>query len=101
MDTKQEMQDIDINKTISQNLKIARQVKGFTVKDMGKMLGITYQQFQKYETGKNAISIFKLLKIANYLGLPVDFFFKTFDLNNPNNLLAPKPENLQNSEFFL
>lgn len=72
----------NINQIIAANLKIARQVKGLTLKDMGEMLGITYQQFQKYETGKNAISICKLLFIANHLNIPVTFFFKEFKLDN-------------------
>jgi transcriptional regulator with XRE-family HTH domain len=71
----------NINQIIAINLRIARQVKGLTLKDMGEMLGITYQQFQNYETGKNSISIGKLLVIANHLDLPVNFFFEEFKLN--------------------
>lgn len=71
----------DIENIVANNLKIARRIRDVTLKDLSCVLGVTYQQVQKYETGKNSISIGKLLVIANHLNLPITFFFEEFKLN--------------------
>lgn len=72
--------ETNISIIIATNLRIARQVKGLTLQDVGKVLGITYQQCQKYETGKHTIPICKLLIVANHMNLPINFFFEKFEL---------------------
>ena len=42
---------------------------------MGEALGISFQQVQKYENGRNRVSAGKLHKIADILGAPVSSFF--------------------------
>ena len=39
-------------------------------------LGLTFQQVQKYERGANRISASKLFQIAQFLEVPVSFFFE-------------------------
>jgi transcriptional regulator with XRE-family HTH domain len=39
-------------------------------------LGITFQQVQKYEKGKNRVSASRLQQIANIFQVPVSFFFE-------------------------
>jgi transcriptional regulator with XRE-family HTH domain len=70
----------NIDKIIASNLKIARKVKGLTLKDMGLILGITYQQCQKYETGSQSVPLCKLVTISKHLNLPINFFFEKFEL---------------------
>jgi transcriptional regulator with XRE-family HTH domain len=72
------LEEANINETIARNIKIIRRLKGLTLKDMGEILNVTGQQVQKYEAGKNPISINKLLILANALGLSVTFFFEEF-----------------------
>jgi transcriptional regulator with XRE-family HTH domain len=43
--------------------------------ELGKALGITFQQIQKYEKGANRIGAGRLQQIANILSIPVTFFF--------------------------
>jgi hypothetical protein len=43
---------------------------------LGEMLGLTFQQVQKYEKGTNRISVGRLLDIANVLGVGVDYFYE-------------------------
>jgi len=76
-----EVDENNINQVIAKNLKIARQVKGLTLKDVGAILGITGQQAQKYESGKNPIAIDKLMLLSKHLNLPISFFFKTFEMH--------------------
>jgi transcriptional regulator with XRE-family HTH domain len=42
---------------------------------LGALLGVTFQQVQKYERGTNRIGSGRLHKIAEALDVPVTFFF--------------------------
>ena len=42
---------------------------------LGEMIGVTYQQIQKYEKGINKVSAERLSIIAENLKVPVNFFF--------------------------
>jgi len=44
--------------------------------DLGDSLGITFQQIQKYEKGKNRISSSRLHQIARVLGVTPPYFFQ-------------------------
>jgi transcriptional regulator with XRE-family HTH domain len=72
------IEESNVNDIIAENIKIARRMKGLTLKEVGLLLGITGQQVQKYEAGKNPIAIDKLLVLARKLGLPINFFFEKF-----------------------
>jgi transcriptional regulator with XRE-family HTH domain len=65
----------DNDKLIGRNIRLARNFRGMSAAKLGKLLGISYQQIQKYEYGKNRISALKLNLIANSLFFPIDFFF--------------------------
>ena len=43
------------------------------------MVGVTYQQIQKYEKGTNKVSAERLSRIANALKVPVRFFFERME----------------------
>jgi transcriptional regulator with XRE-family HTH domain len=42
---------------------------------LSEMIGISYQQIQKYEKGMDSISVDRLVQIARALNLPLDLFF--------------------------
>lgn len=42
---------------------------------LGEMLGLTFQQVQKYEKGINRIGASRLFELANVLGVNVQFFY--------------------------
>src|SRR5262249_18445354 len=42
---------------------------------LGEMLGITFQQVQKYEKGSNRISASRLYYLAQILGVQIQFFY--------------------------
>jgi len=76
--------ETNVNQVIAKNLKIARNIKGLTLKDVGAILGITGQQAQKYESGKNPIAIDKLTHLSKHYNFPITFFFKEFQLPEDN-----------------
>lgn len=48
---------------------------GLTQQKLAVMVGITFQQLQKYETGFNKISASRLIDFSEALGVPVDYFY--------------------------
>lgn len=65
--------DVHVGQRIAQ-LRIAR---GLTQSDLARRAGpLTFQQFQKYESGANRVSASRLLQVAVALGVPVAYFFE-------------------------
>ncbi|WP_370931756.1 helix-turn-helix domain-containing protein [Bartonella sp. DGB1] len=64
--------DIQVGNRINKQ----RRALGITQKQLGKLLGVTFQQIQKYEKGINRISASSLLEIARLLEVPLSFFFQ-------------------------
>ena len=43
---------------------------------LGDLLGLTFQQVQKYEKGVNRIGAGRLYEVSRILGVPIDFFYE-------------------------
>jgi len=43
---------------------------------LGELLGLTFQQVQKYEKGVNRIGAGRLFEIAKILGVKIDYFYE-------------------------
>lgn len=69
---KKDISSSQVNTQIGKNIRIHRSIRGLTLETVGKELGLTYQQVQKYESGKNAVSIATLLKLAIVFQVPID-----------------------------
>jgi transcriptional regulator with XRE-family HTH domain len=48
---------------------------GYNQTDLGRALGVTFQQVQKYEKGANRISASKLWDIARFFRTDISYFF--------------------------
>ncbi len=71
----------NIDKLVSKRLKIRRVMLGLSQQDIGKAVGVSIQQIQKYEKATNRISSGKLFAIAKYLKVPVTYFYEKSDDN--------------------
>lgn len=60
-----------IDKAIGGRLKMYRQRANISQTALGKHLGVSFQQVQKYENGTNRISAATLIKISRALNVPV------------------------------
>lgn len=49
---------------------------GYNQSDLGRALGLTFQQIQKYEKGANRISASKLWDIARFFNVDIAYFFE-------------------------
>lgn len=65
----------DIDLAIGEKIKAKRLEAGLGQNDLAKMLGITFQQLQKYEKGVNRVSAASLYKISLCLNCDISFFF--------------------------
>ncbi|MGZ2488321.1 transcriptional regulator with XRE-family HTH domain [Rhizobium pisi] len=64
---------VDIH--VGQQLRIRRVHSNLSQTELGQKVGLSYQQVQKYESGKNRISASMLYEIASGLNVPVGCFF--------------------------
>jgi len=48
---------------------------GMSQEKLGELLGLTFQQVQKYEKGANRIGASRLFDISQILAVPVSYFF--------------------------
>ena len=67
---------IGINKLIGRRIKEFRLLREMTLKELSNMLGITFQQLQKYEKGQNNIRAYRLYRISKILNVKFEDFFK-------------------------
>lgn len=61
---------------IGANIKTLRTRKGWTQAEAGEVLGVSWQQFAKYETGKNRITADALFKLARLFRIKPALFFE-------------------------
>jgi transcriptional regulator with XRE-family HTH domain len=48
---------------------------GLSQEKLGEMLGLTFQQVQKYEKGVNRIGASRLFDLSHVLGVPIQYFY--------------------------
>ena len=70
--------DDNFNKHLGNKLKLRRLALGLTQTKVAKAINVTFQQIQKYEKGTNGVSSIRLLQLANYIKVPVNYFFEDF-----------------------
>ena len=69
----------EADKRVGACVRAARVKAGLSQSKLAVELGITFQQLQKYEKGKNRIAVSTLLLIADALSLPVQSFFDSVE----------------------
>jgi transcriptional regulator with XRE-family HTH domain len=64
---------------VGKRVRHRRWMVGMTQQQLGDIVGIKFQQIQKYETGMNRISASRLWDIAQALDVSISFFFEGFE----------------------
>lgn len=62
----------DIDRLVGARLREFRLARGFSQEKLGELLGVTFQQVQKYEKGTNRIAVATLQRILEVLGVSLD-----------------------------
>src|ERR1700756_5679501 len=65
-----------IDTQVGNRVRIRRMLIGMSQEKLGDLLGLTFQQVQKYEKGVNRIGAGRLYEVARILNVPVDFFYE-------------------------
>ena len=91
--------EVNFNKHLGSKLRMRRLSLGLTQTKVAQAINVTFQQIQKYEKGTNGISSLRIMQLANFLKVPVVFFFEDFPLyqGSINNSETDKTEDLNYS----
>ena len=80
--------EVNFNKHLGAKLRMRRLALGLTQTKVAQAINVTFQQIQKYEKGTNGISSLRIMQLANFLKVPVVFFFEDFPLYQGSNPIA-------------
>jgi transcriptional regulator with XRE-family HTH domain len=65
-----------IDAQVGNRVRLRRMLVGMSQEKLGELLGLTFQQIQKYEKGVNRIGAGRLFHVARILGVPIDYFYE-------------------------
>ena len=68
---------VDIN--VGSKLRARRTLLGMSQEKLAEAVGLTFQQVQKYEMGKNRISASRLYQFAQILDVSISYFFEGYE----------------------
>jgi transcriptional regulator with XRE-family HTH domain len=66
----------EIDRAIGRRIKTYRIALGMSQERLAGLLGLTFQQVQKYEKGVNRVSAARLLDLARLFGIAVSSFYE-------------------------
>jgi transcriptional regulator with XRE-family HTH domain len=70
---------------VGQSIRAHRLIAGMSQNELGDHLGISFQQIQKYEKGKNRVGAGRLRQIAEIFDVPINALFETNANTAPGN----------------
>ena len=80
----------NFNRHLGAKLRMRRLALGLTQSKVAQAINVTFQQIQKYEKGTNGISSLRIMQLANFLKVPVVYFFEDYSaLQDSSNNDAP------------
>ena len=64
---------------VGHRMRQRRVLLGLTQEGLAGLLGVTFQQIQKYERGTNRMSASRLYDVSHVLDIPIQWFFDNMD----------------------
>ena len=86
----------NFNIHLGKKLRMRRLSLGLTQTKVADAINVTFQQIQKYEKGTNGVSSSRLLQLANFLKVPITYFYEDYldyKAENSGNIIAPEDLN--------
>ena len=71
---------------VGHRLKARRLLLGMSMDKLASLMGLTFQQIQKYERGSNRIGASRMWDFSKILGVDVNFFFEEMDEETASSL---------------
>ena len=81
-------------------LKELREEKKYTLRDMGELLGVSYQAYSNYENGHREPSISILEKISSIYDVSIDYIVGNSDERNIHTIKQYLKFLVNNIEYF-
>jgi transcriptional regulator with XRE-family HTH domain len=75
-------QNIDLH--LGKRLRARRRLLGLTQQQLAIVVGVRFQQIQKYECGANRVSAARLWQLAEVLSVPIGYFYDGLQSSNSN-----------------
>lgn len=85
-----------IDAHVGARVRLRRMMVGMSQERLGELLGVTFQQVQKYEKGANRIGASRLYEVSQILQVPVQFFFD--DLPSDGEKPIARPHGVQDND---
>ncbi len=86
---------IDVH--VGNRIRLRRTLLGLSQDKLASLLGLTFQQVQKYERGMNRVGASRLWDVSRVLDIPIGFFFEDMDKDvasqSPRMFNVPEAEN--------
>ena len=82
----------NFNIHLGRKLRMRRLSLGLTQTKVAQAINVTFQQIQKYEKGTNGVSSSRLMQLANFLKVPITYFYEDFPnykVENSNETNSP------------
>jgi transcriptional regulator with XRE-family HTH domain len=79
----------DVDAHVGARLRQRRMLLGISQEQLAEMLGLTFQQVQKYERGTNRVSASRLFQLARALDTPITWFFEDMESDRAARDKAP------------
>ena len=73
------MTKVNVDEVVGKRLRLRRTMMGLSQEAVAKAVGITFQQVQKYEKGSNAMNARRLYEFAQFMNVPVAYFFEPLE----------------------
>ena len=89
----------NFNRHLGSKLRMRRLSLGLTQTKVAQAINVTFQQIQKYEKGTNGISSLRIMQLANFLKVPVVFFFEDFPLYQGSNINSNTSADIKNDDL--
>ncbi len=87
---------IDIH--VGNRIRLRRTLLGLSQEKLASLLGLTFQQIQKYEKGLNRVGASRLWDISKVLEAPISFFYEDMDQDVANQ--SPRTFNVETNLSF-
>ena len=91
----------NFNRHLGSKLRMRRLALGLTQTKVAEAINVTFQQIQKYEKGTNGISSLRIMQLANFLKVPVVYFFEDYPSYNTSSNDSDKVEPIDLNYSFL
>jgi len=91
----------NFNTHLGKKLRMRRLSLGLTQTKVANAINVTFQQIQKYEKGTNGVSSSRLLQLAVFLKVPINYFYEDFTENRTDESFPSQSDTVDLNYSFI